>query len=90
MYFRLKVQLERYNARKGIEEKLNVCNAKKLLLECEKLNVDYIECENDHQMAKANFKKYDKEYRAIVNKKGMIDSTKEKLKKEIEEKVSYY
>ncbi|KNC24700.1 hypothetical protein FF38_10971 [Lucilia cuprina] len=81
----LKVQLERYNARKDIEEKLNVCNAKKLMLEIEKLNSEISECENDLQIAKTNFKKSDKEYKAIINKKNMIDTTTEKLKREIEE-----
>ncbi|KAM7356002.1 structural maintenance of chromosomes 5 [Cochliomyia hominivorax] len=82
----LKEKLERYNARKDIEEKLNVCNAKKLILESEELKKEYLECQNDHQIAKTNFKKYDHEYQAIVNKKNSIDSTTEILKKEIEEK----
>ena len=49
-----------------------------------------LECEEDIKMAKTSFTKYDKEYKSMINKKNMIDTTTEHIKKEIEEKVMYY
>lgn len=57
------------------------------MLEFEKLNSDIVEYETDLKMAKTNFQKFDKDYKKIIHKKSMIDSTTEKLKNYIEEKV---
>lgn len=81
------MQLERYNARKDIEEKLNVCNAKKLRLEIADIETKIKEYENDLEMAKSTLATHEREYKAVTRKQAMIDSTTQKLKKEIEEKV---
>lgn len=86
---RLKLQLERYNARKEVEEKLNVCNAKKLRLEIEDIQSKIAEYENDIKLAKSNLVTYEKEYEAVIRQQSNIESTKNKLKKEVEEKVFF-
>lgn len=82
----LKVQLERFNKRKSFEEKLNVCNAKKLRLEIDELESKMLELEDDLKMAKSNLTKHEKEYSVLTKKQAMINSTTEKLKSDIEVK----
>lgn len=88
IWFRLKLQLERYNARKDAQDKLNVCTAKKLRLEIEDIQNKITELENDLELAKENLATFEREYQNVVKKQTMIDSTTAKVKKEIDEKVS--
>lgn len=57
------------------------------MLEVEKLNSELLEYENDLEVAKKNFKKWDKEYKSVINKKNMIDATTAKYTNEIEQAV---
>lgn len=84
----MKLQLERYNARKDTQDKLNVCTAKKLRLEIEDIQNKITELENDLELAKENLATFEREYQNVVKKQTMIDSTTAKVKKEIDEKVS--
>uniref|UniRef100_A0A1I8MVV4 Structural maintenance of chromosomes protein 5 n=1 Tax=Musca domestica TaxID=7370 RepID=A0A1I8MVV4_MUSDO len=82
----LKDQLQRYNARKDIQDKLGVCMAKKLRLEIEDIQNKISDLENDLGLANERFAAHEQEYQNIIKKQSMIDSTTDKLKKEIEEK----
>ncbi|XP_073840909.1 structural maintenance of chromosomes 5 isoform X2 [Musca autumnalis] len=82
----LKVQLERFNARKDIQDKLGVCMAKKLRLEIEDIQNKISDHENDLILANEQFAANEKEYQTILKKQSMIDTTNEKLRKEIEDK----
>lgn len=79
--------MQRYNARKDIQDKLGVCMAKKLRLEIEDIQNKISDLENDLGLANERFAAHEQEYQNIIKKQSMIDSTTDKLKKEIEEKV---
>ncbi|XP_075160034.1 structural maintenance of chromosomes 5 isoform X3 [Haematobia irritans] len=82
----LKQQLERYNARKEIQDKLSVCSAKKLRLEINEMQKKLAEYEQDLGLAKENLTTYERDYQNILKKQANIDTTTDKIKKEIDEK----
>ncbi|XP_061391212.1 structural maintenance of chromosomes protein 5 [Musca vetustissima] len=82
----LKVQLELFNVRKDIQDKLSVCMAKKLRLEIEEIQNKLADHENDLVLAKEQFAANERDYQNVLQKQSMIDTTTEKFKKEIEEK----
>ena len=59
------------------------------MFEVKEQSKQILECEEDIKMAKESVTKYNTEYKSIINKKNMIDTTTEHIKKEIEEKVIY-
>lgn len=84
----LRAQIENMKVRKGYEEEVDICKARKAWLEYEQIFLDFNSTKDDLQLAKTNFEEKKKRLDPLKSKAAKLAKTKNELNEKIKQDQS--